>query len=132
MKLEHIALNVSDPRAAAAWYQKHLGMTVARKIDAPPHTHFLADSAGAVMLEIYNNPPGDVPPYSKMNPLLLHVAFTSADPAADKIRLLAAGATFVEDVNMADGSFLVMLRDPWGLALQLCRRAKPMLLPQPA
>jgi glyoxylase I family protein len=127
MKLEHLALNVADPRSVAAWYQTHLGMSVARKIDAPPHTHFLADTSGTVMLEIYNNPPDQVPPYATMNPLLLHIAFLSADPEADKARLLAAGATYVEDVRMTDGSHLVMLRDPWGLALQLCRRAKPML-----
>ncbi len=127
MKLEHLALNVADPRAMAAWYVTHLGMTIARKMDTAPHTHFLADSAGAVMLELYNHPPDAVPAYAKMNPLLLHVAFTSADPESDKHRLLAAGATHVEDVRTPDGSFLVMLRDPWGLALQLVRRATPLL-----
>jgi len=26
-----------------------------------------------------------------------------------------------------DGTRLIMLRDPWGLALQLCKRATPLL-----
>ena len=33
----------------------------------------------------------------------------------------------VEEVRLDDGSLLIMMRDPWGLALQLCRRAKPLL-----
>ena len=57
-----------------------------------------------------------------MHPLLLHLALVSADPYADSKRLQLAGAQQVDEVNLADGSLLVMLRDPWGLALQLCRR----------
>jgi len=41
--------------------------------------------------------------------------------------LLAAGATLVKEEDLADGSYLVMMRDPWGLAIQLCRRGTPML-----
>ncbi|MDB6018763.1 MAG: hypothetical protein JWR19_3252 [Pedosphaera sp.] len=127
MKLEHIAINVADPRAMAAWYQKNMGLTLVRKTEAAPHTHFLADSSGTVMMEIYNNPPDEVPPYARMHPLQLHIAFVSADPEADKSTLLHAGATLVDELRLGDGSHLVMLRDPWGLALQLCRRATPML-----
>ena len=127
MKMEHVALNVSDPVAMAAWYVKHLGFEIARSIAGPPHTHFLRESSGAMMIEIYCNPEDQVPAYSKMDPLLLHVAFVSADPEKDKKALLAAGASFVEDHDLPDGSRLVMLRDPWGLPIQLCRRGKPML-----
>lgn len=127
MKMEHVALNVSDPVAAAAWYQQHLGFEIVRSITASPFTHFLRDSGGTMMVEIYHNPPDQVPDYGRMNPLLLHLAFVSADPDADKSRLLKAGATLVEDQRLPDGSHLVMMRDPWGLAIQFCRRAKPML-----
>ncbi len=127
MKIEHMAINVAKPLEMAAWYVEHLGMTVAFGLETAPYTHFLADSQGTVMLEIYLNPPNQVPDYAAMDPLLLHIAFVSDDPGADKARLLAAGATFVEDVHLDDGSYIVMLRDPWGLALQLCKRGKPML-----
>ena len=80
------------------------------------------------MLEVYHNPPDQVPLYSRMDPLLLHVAFVSADPEADKSALLAAGATLVKEEHLTDGSYLVMMRDPWGLAIQLCKRSQPMLL----
>lgn len=127
MKIEHFALNVTDPASVAAWYTKHLGLKVVRSMDAAPFTHFLADDSGNVMLEIYNNPPDQVPPYAQMDPLLLHIAFVSKDPDADKAALLAAGATLCVDQHLDDESHLVMLRDPWGLAIQLCKRAVPML-----
>jgi len=127
MKLEHFAINVSDPRAFADWYVRHMGLKVVRQMDKAPFTTFLADDSGNVMIEIYNNPPDEVPPYRTMNPLLLHLAFVSNDPEADCKRLAEAGAELVEEVRLNDGSFLVMMRDPWGLALQLCKRGKTML-----
>lgn len=126
MNFEHVGLNVAEPLAAADWYAAHLGLKIVRRMDQPPFTVFLADSDGTMLVEFYRNPPDQVPPYATMNPLLLHLAFVSADPAADKERLLRAGATFVEEAHLPDGSLLVMLRDPWGLALQLCRRSMPM------
>jgi len=126
MKLEHVALNVADPVAVASWYSEHLGLRVVRHIPQPAQTHFLADS-DATILEIYRNPPDQVPDYGSMDPLLLHLAFTSGDPASDSKRLTAAGATFVDETHLPDGSHLIMLRDPWGLALQLCRRADPLV-----
>lgn len=127
MKIEHFAFNVADPVAVAAWYTKNLGMTVARSLDAWPFTHFLADSSGSVMIEIYNNPRDEVPPYADMNPLLLHLAFVCEEPEAKRAELEKVGATFAEEVHIPDGSHLVMMRDPWGLSIQLCKRGKPML-----
>jgi len=127
MKLEHVAFNVQDPPAVAAWYVQHLGMTVARSDGAPYHTHFLADDSGLMLVEIYCNPPDAVPHYAEMNPLVLHLAFVSADPEADKTRLLAAGATLVSDTRPDAQTHLVMLRDPWGFAIQLCKRGAAML-----
>lgn len=121
MKLEHVACNVADPVAMAAWYGEHLGLRVVRHIPQPAQTHFLSDGAGSI-IEIYRNPPEAVPDYAAMDPLLLHLAFVSTDVIADQTRLTAAGATFHSEVKGDDGTHLVMLRDPWGLALQLCQR----------
>jgi glyoxylase I family protein len=126
MKLEHVAFNVADPVAVAAWYGKHCGLRIVRHIPLPAQTHFLADDS-ATVLEVYHNPPEQVPDYRNMNPLLFHLALASADPAADAQRLIAAGASFVEELCPAEGTLLIMLRDPWGLALQLCKRTKPLL-----
>ena len=127
MKIEHMALNVSDPVAMAAWYVEHLRMSVVHKIEAAPYTHFLGDTGRGVLLEIYNNPVDQVPLYLNMDPLILHLAFESANPTADAKRLTEVGARWVEEINLDDGSHLVMLRDPWGLALQICKRGKPLL-----
>jgi glyoxylase I family protein len=127
MKMEHVALNVSDPVAMAAWYTQHLGLEIVRSLPNPPYTHFLRDSDGTMMIEIYKNPPDQVPDYGKMHPLLLHLAFVSTDTETDKARLLGAGGSCVQDETLADGSRIIMLRDPWGLSIQLCKRANPML-----
>jgi catechol 2,3-dioxygenase-like lactoylglutathione lyase family enzyme len=126
MKIEHIAFNVADPVAVAQWYQEHCGLRIVRHIPQPAQTHFLADDE-ATVVEIYCNPPDQIPDYRNMNPLLFHIALASTDPADDARRLIAAGASWVEEIHTPDGSHLVMLRDPWGVALQLCHRTKPLL-----
>jgi uncharacterized glyoxalase superfamily protein PhnB len=128
VKLEHLALQVPDPVSLADWYVKHLGCTVARSSEAPSYARFLMESGGTVMLEVYRNPKVPVPNYDQIDPLLLHIALVSADPAADRDRLVAAGAKIAENLTTTPaGDSLVMLRDPWGIALQLVKRAQPML-----
>ncbi|MCH8494688.1 MAG: VOC family protein [Balneolales bacterium] len=127
MKIEHVAFNVEDPVSMANWYEKHLGMRVVRQQTVEPYMTFLADDGNQVMIEIYKNPADAVPEYRNMDPLILHLAFVSENPSRDKIRLLEAGAELVSEMHLDDGSHLLMMRDPWGLALQFCKRAKPML-----
>lgn len=128
MKIEHTAYQVADPRALARWYVDHLGMTVKRAQSDAPYGHFLADDGDAVMLEFYANPRVTVPDYRAMDPLLLHIAFTTDDVPATRARLIAAGATPEGEVTHTDsGDVLAMLRDPWGLAVQLVRRHAPMI-----
>lgn len=126
MRFEHLALNVPDARASAAWYVQHLGLSVVRALDGAPYTHFLADDSGRTILEVYSNPAAPYPAYHDQHWLVLHVAFVSADADADRVRLEKAGATLATVDALADGSRLVMMRDPWGVCLQLCQRARPM------
>jgi glyoxylase I family protein len=125
--LEHVACNVEDPVAMAAWYVEHLGMRVARRSPDPSQIHFLADAAGRSVIEIYRNPVDAIPDYASMHPIRFHIAFATSDPEASRDALVAAGATLVDDRTAADGSRLLMLRDPWGVALQLCKRPTPLL-----
>lgn len=129
MKIEHIAFNVADPVAVAGWYVKNLGLEIVRHLPTPTQTHFLADDAGATVIEIYCNPPDQVPDYAAMNPLQFHLAFVSESPDADRALLLAAGASAVDELKFPDGSHLVMLRDPWGVPMQLCKRAASLMKP---
>lgn len=125
---EHAAVNVADPEAMAAWYGEHLGVTVVRKGEPPALMHFLADAGGRVFLEIYRALPDQVPDYVSMHPLVLHLAFATDDASATLDRLVAAGATALGPAAPnAQGDTMAMLRDPWGLALQLCQRAEPMV-----
>jgi glyoxylase I family protein len=131
VKIEHAAYQVGDPVALARWYVDHLGMTVKRAQTASPFGHFLADDGDAVMLEFYANPRVQVPDYRAMDPLVLHIAFSAEDVAATRTRLIAAGATPEGDVQQNDaGDELAMLRDPWGLAVQLVSRRIPMIAPR--
>ena len=126
MTFEHFALNVPDVPALVAWYREHLGLTIATAPGGATQTHFLADSSGRTIVEVYHNPAAPVLDFAATDPLVFHVAFVVADAPTEKDRLLAAGATLAQEVTAPDGSRLVMLRDPWGIAVQLCQRATPM------
>jgi glyoxylase I family protein len=125
MKFEHFALNVPDARAQSRWYVDNLGFKIVRALTAAPFTHFLADDDGRIVVELYSNPAAIYPDYAQQHPLVFHFAVVSADSAADEARLIAAGATLSHVDKLPDGSRLAMLRDPWGVALQLCQRAVP-------
>lgn len=126
MKFEHLALNVPDAAAMAAWYMEHCQMQAVIAMQQPPYTHFLADSTGRTIAEIYSNPQAPFPDYASQHPLCLHVAFAVQNAGQSMERLMAAGAAPVSDQTLEDGTRLIMLRDPWGIALQLVQRAQPL------
>ena len=128
IRLEHVAINVEDPVSMVKWYFENLGMKLVRKGPPPVNMHFISDAGGNMMLEIYNNPPDAVPNYASMDPLLLHIAFMVDDVKGIRKKLIAAGATAVGEVTVTPaGDELAMLRDPWGVAIQFVKRARPML-----
>lgn len=127
MKLEHFAINVESPLEMAQWYAENFEMKIVRKLDNDPFTTFLSDESGRVMIEIYNNPAAEVPDYKAMDPLILHLAFVSENPEDDKDKLISAGATYESEIRQKDGSHLIMLRDPWGIPIQLCKRMIKLL-----
>lgn len=125
MKFEHFALNVPDPVRMADWYVQHLGMRIVLSLDKEPHTRFLSDQTGRVVMELYCSKAAPLPDHRNTHHMNFHCAFAVADPDRVKAGLLAAGATLVEEARPADGSQLYMLRDPWGVPLQICRRSHP-------
>lgn len=128
MKIEHLAFQVADSVRAGDWYAEHLGMTIKRAEDVPPFGRFLADASDRVMLEFYSNPAVPVPDYHAVDPLTLHLAFATDDVAGTRTRLIAAGATAAGEVQMTpSGDRIAMLRDPWGLPVQLVTRSVPMI-----
>ena len=123
MIFEHFALNVTDAPAATAWYVQNIGLKVVKQQQESPFTAFLADATGRVFLEVYSNPAAPVTKFSEQHPLVFHWALVSEDPSLDSARLIAAGARVESDGVLADGSRLIMMRDPFGIPLQLCCRA---------
>jgi catechol 2,3-dioxygenase-like lactoylglutathione lyase family enzyme len=126
---EHIAFNVTDPAAVAKWYCDHLGMKVVRKSPPPSNTHFIGDSAGNMLFELYNNPSAPIPDYGSFSHMAMHLAFMVNDVKSIRDSLLAVGAKLVEDTVITTGDQVLILRDPWGLAIQFVRRISPMLKP---
>ena len=124
MKLEHIALDVPDAEAFIGWWCGNLGFR-----RSSPGSAFILDDSGTMGLEIYRT--GETPSspdYRAMNSMTLHVAFVSDDVRADADRLVAAGAK-LEQIKLDNPSFhMAILRDPWGVAIQLCRRETPIFL----
>jgi glyoxylase I family protein len=130
MNIEHFAINVPDPAAAAAWYTKHLGMRVVRSLSVAPFTHFLADGAGRVVVELYHQTKAPVPDYRTMDPFVFHIAFTTTDVRGTLEHLLAAGASSAGEVTITPSNDeMVFLRDPWGVPLQLVKRSVPLIGP---
>lgn len=121
----HIGMNVPDVDAVTDWYVRHLGLTVVRRTDGG--MVFLADPTGRVVAEFYSNPAAAVLDFHSSHPLTLHLAFLAEDPDAMAERLIAAGATVAEAAKTTPaGDRMVMLRDPFGICVQLIRRAAPM------
>ena len=123
MKLEHVAIDVADPEALIKWWCENLGM----RLSSNPG--FIMDDSGESGLEIYRTgETPSAPDYAKMNSMTFHVAFVSDDVKADVDRLVAAGAT-LEQLKLDSPAFhMAILRDPWGVAIQLCRREKTIFV----
>ncbi|WP_145364716.1 VOC family protein [Stratiformator vulcanicus] len=126
MKLEHVALQVPDALAMGRWYAEHLGLTFKVNSTEKPFGQFLLDESGTVLLELYSFEDVPTPDYSSADPRVVHLAWLSDDLAADVDRLVAAGATVhAAPATIANGDEIAMLRDPWGICLQLVKRAQP-------
>ncbi|MFP4621466.1 MAG: VOC family protein [Bacteroidales bacterium] len=124
MMFEHFAINVDKPKQMAEWYVKNLNMSIAKSMDEAPYTHFLADDTGRLAMEIYSNEKAEVPDYEKVQPLTFHMAFASENAEKMKNKLVEEGATVFEELKPNEGTHLVMLRDPYGVPLQICQRAE--------
>lgn len=122
MVFEHFAINVKDVEEVVKWYCTNLGLMVVSEQKEPPFMTFLADRTNRVVLELYSRDDASATEFGTQHPLTFHVAFVSDNAEEDKIRLMEVGATFFEEIIKEDGSHLVMLRDPWGMPLQLCQR----------
>lgn len=127
-RFEHIAFNVPDPVAMAAWYAKHLGMKIMRSGPAPTFTTFVADSGLRMMMELTHDARFPLFEPAKIHFTSIHLAFITPDMGRTQTELVSAGATVVDSLRKnPTGDEVLVLRDPWGLAIQFIRRVEPML-----
>jgi uncharacterized glyoxalase superfamily protein PhnB len=125
---EHIAFNVMDPVADAQWFVDNLGFKLMYKGDPPGNTRFIIDEKNNMMMELYNNTKFPRLNFPNMNYMAIHFAFMADSIEQVKEKLLAAGATLAEDIQVTpSGDKVLMLRTPWGLPIQFVERANPML-----
>ena len=128
VRFEHIALNVEDPGAAAAWYRDNMGMKIVRAGEKFASKRFVSDAGGNMMFEFYYSEKAASSDWSAVDNHTLHIAFAVDDVQAVHDRLVAAGAKPDWEVEtIGEGDVITIVRDPWGIAIQLLKRAKPML-----
>ena len=124
-RFEHVAINVKDPAAMADWYCENLGMKIMLKSGT---ARFVSDAGGNMMFELYNNSAAPIPDYASQDKLVLHFAFNVDNINETCEKLVQAGAKWDQQVTTTDsGDEIAVLRDPWGIAIQFVKRAKPML-----
>jgi glyoxylase I family protein len=127
MRIEHVALSVPDPASGARWYADHVGCELVRASTEGTCAHFLLLPGGGVTLELFRSPDAPVPDYREVDPLQGHLAFRTNDIEGTRSRLLDAGASAEgETTTTPEGDRYAMLRDPWGVPLQLVVRAEPL------
>lgn len=127
MQIEHVGISVPDPEAGARWYVEHVGCELVRASTQGTFAHFLLVPGGGVTLELFRSPDAPVPDYRQVHPFQGHLAFRTDDVDGARAKLLAAGASAEgEPVTTPDGDRYAMLRDPWGVPLQLMTRAQPL------
>lgn len=128
MRPEHFELNLVNSEAKADWYVENLGLKVVRKGGAPSFGFFVSDIKDNMMLELNQDARYPVLEFENINYNSFHVAFTVDDVKAIKEKLIAAGAKLAEEIkNTPAGDQVVMLRDPWGQAIQFVKRVNPMI-----
>ena len=128
MRIEHIALNVAEPQAMAAWYLANLELRMALEVPGAGYMAFLADDNDQTVLELYHNPAAAVPDFASMSRYAFHIALVVDNIESEIDRLVAAGGRLDCPIeNRDNGDRFGFVRDPWGVVLQLVERQTPLL-----
>ena len=103
---------------------------LARAAAAAPYAHFLAPPGGGTLLELFCDAEHPPPDHWAVDPMHGHLAFAVEDVEADAARLAAAGGVAEGGVRRSPaGDAYAIVRDPWGVPLQLIARSVPFEQP---
>ena len=128
LRPDHLELNIADTREKAKWYVENLGLKIVSQSDGPSYNIFISDADDNMMLELNQDSKSPMLEFEKIDYNSFHFAFLVPDIASIKDKLISAGAKLAEDIKKtANGDQVLMLRDPWGQAIQFVKRVKPML-----
>ena len=106
---DHVHLNVPDPAAAAAWYEKYFG---ARRLPEGPDRLMFGSTRFLFMRK------ADAKPSS--GSVIDHLGFSFPDLAAKMKEFEAAGIKIVTPMRDAPGLFkLAFVEDPWGTRIEV-------------
>ena len=126
--IEHFALNLSDSRKTASWYEQNTEMKRIRDGKAPTYGMFVSDSTQAMMFELYQNEEYPVIDFGTISPMSIHVAFQVSSVEQAKQLLVLQGAVVADDITTTPiGDQVLMMRDINGFPIQFVHRAKPMI-----
>ena len=126
LRPEHFEVNIFEAKEQVKWYVENLGLKIVRQ--GGETNYFIADSKDNMMLEFNQIANSPVLEFEKINYNSFHIAFMIEDIEAIKEKLIFAGAKLAEDIKKtASGDQVLMLRDPWGKAIQFVKRVKPMI-----
>jgi catechol-2,3-dioxygenase len=128
MSIEHIGLCVDEPFDMADWYVKNLNFTILKKDGSKNDgVVFIEDSKGKTILELYNAPGIERINFSSLTPLQFHIAIEVENPYEKSLDLEKVGAKIEgESIRNNYKGEKYMVRDPWGVTLQILNR-KPKL-----
>jgi lactoylglutathione lyase len=111
---DHIHLNVPDPEAAAAWYERHFG---GRRISEAPNRLMFGSTRFGFLLK------ADAAPSA--GSAIDHVGFSVPDLDATLASLTAAGVKVTTPARDVAGLFkLAFIEDPWGTRIEVVQDAE--------
>ena len=123
MKIEHIGLLSSAPIQMGHWYNKHLGFKIIIEDGTDAEgVIFIKDDSGTV-IEIGNLSGISPVEFRSHHPLSIHLAVECSSPENKAKCLVEAGAELIgESLKNAYKGEKILVRDPWGLTIQLINR----------
>ena len=123
MTIEHLGLLVSNPIQMGKWYKENLGFQILREAGTDTDgVVFMEDDRGTV-IEIGRLPEASPLDVKSLNPLAVHLAVQCSHPENEARRLVEAGAEMIgESPRNAYKGEKILVRDPWGLTIQVVNR----------
>jgi glyoxylase I family protein len=122
MYVEHMGICVGHPFEMADWYVRNFDFEILKKSGTKDDgVVFIGDGKGNTVLELYNAPGTGKINFSSLTPLQFHIAIEVESPYEKSLELEKAGAK-IEGKPVSDNDWKYMVRDPWGLTLQILNR----------